>query len=594
MAKGFTRTQHATDNISFPVLTYTDALPRKDLYELDDGTSYKRPDPATLGQWDFHRPSTADGYRKPPPGQSAMFDFRVTAPPDEAVPTRSRPYRGPKEQESIGIALGSPGMLHSQGQFQPPISIFAAGRTGEKSGPQKSSKWKKIGGFFRAKSALASTSNLAQADPGLRTTRKEKSSEKPRKTKQRNDSKEEWPSLKIDPKPELNASGKIRESKRNRNRSQTAPQGPEGKSASTEPMLQVNIPDIEMERYSVMFSNFIQKRERPSLLARRDKTLDNLQVPDAHNFLKAKGSPVIQRRATSPARTSFTLFPTSQPTKAAQVLGALGTGPTPNFSRGPRVRASTLPAESPLKAPEEQPKDSANVHILTAFESPVIPRVFMERRSSTPRSSTSTPRNEDKPLPAIKPESKPARTHQHTSLKNGDAITSKIYAPKQDTPRKDTPKKNTPKKGTPKDTPQKHTPKNQSRIPVKTEKRPSPPAKDKTLSTSITTEKVGRIIVSTMPISGPDCGSSPEDSTRRMPLADEDTSPLPYISPAVEVSTAKSVSVSQGRRQLLVPIGARVDHLEPHERLVDRQTLIPSVQSGHKHAVSQELRIESL
>lgn len=286
MAKGLkavkTRTQHATDNISFPVLTYTDALPRNDLRELDDGTFYKRPDPTTLGQWDFHRPSTADGYRKPPPGQSALFDFRVTAPPDEAVPSRSRPYRGPKEQELIGIALGSPGMFKTQGHCQPPVSIFAAGRTGEKTESEKLSKWKKIGGFFRAKSAFATMSNHAQTDSGPRTTRKEKTSEKPRKAKQRNDSKEEWPSLVTEPKTEPIASGKTLESKRNRKRSQSAAKEPQGKSASTEPMLQVNIPDVEMERYSVMFSKFIQKREKSSLLARRSKTLDNLQVPDAH------------------------------------------------------------------------------------------------------------------------------------------------------------------------------------------------------------------------------------------------------------------------------------------------------------------------
>lgn len=286
MAKGLTavktRTQHATDNISFPVLTYTDALPRNDLRELDEGTSYKRPDPTTLGQWDLHRPSTADGYRKPPPGQTAMFDFRVTAPPDEAVPSRSRAYRGPKEQESIGIALGSPGMLNTRGQFQPPISIYAARRAGEKSGSEKPSKWKKIGGFFRAKSAFAPTSNHPQTYHGLRTARKEKSGEKPRKAKPRNDSKEEWPSLEIDLTSEPNASGQTRESKRYRKRSQSAAKEPQEKSASTEPMLQVNIPDVEMERYSVMFSKFIQKKEKQSLLARRSKTLDNLQVPDAH------------------------------------------------------------------------------------------------------------------------------------------------------------------------------------------------------------------------------------------------------------------------------------------------------------------------
>lgn len=47
---------------------------------------------------------------------------------------------------------------------------------------------------------------------------------------------------------------------------------------------------------------------------------------------------------------------------------------------------------------------------------------------------------------------------------------------------------------------------------------------------------------------------------------------------------------------MLVPIGSRVDHFSADERFVDRQALVPLVMDahGHRHVVSQELRIESL
>lgn len=66
--------------------------------------------------------------------------------------------------------------------------------------------------------------------------------------------------------------------------------------------------------------------------------------------------------------------------------------------------------------------------------------------------------------------------------------------------------------------------------------------------------------------------------------------------PAI-VSMARSISVKKGTRQVLVPIGARVDHLNPNERLVERKALMPrvtDVRYGHRHVVSQELQIESL
>jgi hypothetical protein len=56
------------------------------------------------------------------------------------------------------------------------------------------------------------------------------------------------------------------------------PQVPEKGEKSR--LLEIDIPDVQMERYSVMFSQVMKKNQRPSLLARRSKTLDNLRLPN--------------------------------------------------------------------------------------------------------------------------------------------------------------------------------------------------------------------------------------------------------------------------------------------------------------------------
>ena len=67
--------------------------------------------------------------------------------------------------------------------------------------------------------------------------------------------------------------------------------------------------------------------------------------------------------------------------------------------------------------------------------------------------------------------------------------------------------------------------------------------------------------------------------------------------PRVEVSTARTVSVSRAKRQVLVPVSMRVDHLEPEERVVQRRPMTPQITDahrGHRPGVSQELQIECL
>ncbi|KAJ5513805.1 hypothetical protein N7463_003357 [Penicillium fimorum] len=631
MAKGMavqSRTQ-SKETISFPVLTYTDALPRNDLQSLE---ASQRPFQPMVEKWDFSQPSTGDGwFRKPPPGQGATFDFRLTAPPDEAIQS-TRSGRTQTEQHMIGIALGSPGMLNKDEAL--PLPRFDTSTFAERDSANKPSKWKKIGGFFKAKNASTSPPDASQETTFKPQINKDKLPEKPHKARLRKNSIEEWPKLEVDPRkmPMPGRSDQTPLRSRNFSLSNKAPK----EEPSTQGLLlSVDIPDIQMERYSVMFSNVVNKNQKPSLLARRAKTLDNLRVPDANGFLKSPAPPPMpQRRATSPARSSFTLFPNSQPSKAAQVLGAQ------NFSRGPSplIRANTLPIESPSKMPP-QLHHGSNVGSMSSVESPVIPKLFTER-SNTPCSSSSY----DKPLPAIKseprttqskksgqPENKTPflqKTRPQQSVQPHNTVVTKPVQPwAQPRQRKDSlprtiekqPEATSPPKKTQHqpNTTSNHPKTNDTvrpRLKVQTEAR-TPLAKD-TLSSSSsrsspsalnpTQSKIDRIMSPLSASTGPKSGISPSESTR-MPFTDPvetiDTAekkPAPEPRrpiPKVEISIARSVSVSRAKRQVLVPIGMRVDHLTPEERVVHRRPLTPQITDahrGHRPGVSQELRIECL
>ena len=97
-------------------------------------------------------------------------------------------------------------------------------------------------------------------------------------------------------------------------------------------------------------------------------------------------------------------------------------------------------------------------------------------------------------------------------------------------------------------------------------------------------------------------GSSPSVLSPRMPLAtdpdeiEDETGPETKV-PVIEVSIARSVSVSRAKRQVLVPVGARVEALLPKERVIERGPMMPRIMDTSirsKHAVSQHLRIELL
>ncbi|KAI0972750.1 hypothetical protein F4678DRAFT_471699 [Xylaria arbuscula] len=116
-------------------------------------------------------------------------------------------------------------------------------------------------------------------------------------------------------------------------------------SPASKPLLNVEIPDVRLERYSVMFDGVL--KSNPSLLSRRQATVPKLKrIDDAVEREEEEKLNGVSRRATSPQPATkpsgFGLFPTSRQGHNLHI--------PPKLS--PRHRSNTSPAflPSPSKA----------------------------------------------------------------------------------------------------------------------------------------------------------------------------------------------------------------------------------------------------
>ncbi|KAI8946909.1 hypothetical protein F4801DRAFT_582938 [Xylaria longipes] len=110
-------------------------------------------------------------------------------------------------------------------------------------------------------------------------------------------------------------------------------------SPAAQPLLNVEIPDVRLERYSVMFNSVLNSN--PSLLSRRQANVQKLKnVEDVVERVEEQREHGVTRRATSPppaTRSSgLALFPTSRP----------GQNLMPQ-KLSPRLRSNTSPALLP-------------------------------------------------------------------------------------------------------------------------------------------------------------------------------------------------------------------------------------------------------
>lgn len=140
------------------------------------------------------------------------------------------------------------------------------------------------------------------------------------------------------------------------------------------PLLDVTIPHVQMERYSVMFGNVLDKQESPNLLPSRNKTLGNLvtnrdekadgprvahlqkqhaersettSITKNNSYLVPEPNATYPRRATSPTPSkspSFSLFP-QLPQAPEMIVGSIPPG-----AQSPLQRSLTAPARlSPMQ-----------------------------------------------------------------------------------------------------------------------------------------------------------------------------------------------------------------------------------------------------
>ncbi|KAI8635284.1 hypothetical protein F5Y19DRAFT_6645 [Xylariaceae sp. FL1651] len=121
-----------------------------------------------------------------------------------------------------------------------------------------------------------------------------------------------------------------------------------GSSPVTGPLLNVEIPDVRLERYSVMFNSVLNSNS--SLMARRQVTVPKLKsIEDAAEREEEEKVQGVIRRATSPQPaiqpSGFALFPTSRQ------------GHFTPQKLSPRLRSNTLPAlfSSSSKATPSRP-----------------------------------------------------------------------------------------------------------------------------------------------------------------------------------------------------------------------------------------------
>ncbi|KAH8689941.1 hypothetical protein BGW36DRAFT_364677 [Talaromyces proteolyticus] len=302
--------------ISQPVLTFTDAAPRDDL----------------RGLWDIESPKQGMAERGKPHTEITMqefqdavqaFDFTVTEPPDGLVTGHSA--NGTMDGSMIGIALGSPSMLPPPPQFQPiewktPTIDVSSERT-EPPGSlrRKPSKWKKFGDLFKGKQG----ETRQTYEPFYQLDRNNQPYH-PESQMQFPSSDNGTANINPIPTPDKSII--------------------KGQDAKDDSLLQIDIPTVHMERYSVMFSSVLGQKPSSSLLARRSKALNQIQVHHRknNNFIEP---PIPQRRATSPGPAkspAFLLFPNNENGPSANPLDATA----PLELKSPR-RSNTFPAETP-------------------------------------------------------------------------------------------------------------------------------------------------------------------------------------------------------------------------------------------------------
>lgn len=281
---GRSRTIRQAEAGSSPTSKHPDMLPRKDQKCIEDGANKGRPAPHVNRS--FHRPGVSEGHQQKK--MQAMSPINTEAPPLLSSPVSS-PVSTDNDMNGslIGVALGSPRMIDPQvptSQMQETVPVKPAEPQTRPSLQRKPSKWKKIGGLFKAKAAMTTPPNqpfyqvrLENEWPMQGSTYSFDQQPKTQSSGHENPASptsgtDAWPSL----VPEIQTSTQEPQQSHADATSGSPPE--KEQSLGSGPLLQVDIPDIQLERYSVMFGGVL-KKNRLSAMSRRSKNLEDSNSP---------------------------------------------------------------------------------------------------------------------------------------------------------------------------------------------------------------------------------------------------------------------------------------------------------------------------
>ncbi|OKL62122.1 hypothetical protein UA08_02188 [Talaromyces atroroseus] len=548
---------HTTNQISQPVLTFSDAAPREDLQALRPAHS-PRPYTAKAGR-------SVDGRGRQNVTQG--FDFTVTEPHED--PSTSDPSSlndHGVDANAIGIALGSPSMAPPP--QNPPPSAPEKQEMTTSTGllRRKPSKWKKFGGLLKSRQPETKRTREGFYQLDVETVENEKVSSSQHLINQ----------------TEVPAPSQKRNAKPTPPKDQRHGRKIDNHHADAESsLLKVDIPPVEMERYSIMFGSVLGEKPSSNLLSRRSKALDQLHVHGGEPKRPQTYKP--HRRGTSPGTCRSPVFP-----------GASGGEMTDKnidsnhlAPRSP-IRSNTFPRAAALSrnnhkrhlaVPDLTPALSTGTSFdyssaepsPSSFESPVIIKSQIDGGRPEPVWEMVT-----KPSSSI-----PLETSYTTRPNTKSPPLLRMGSVEQ------------PKSAT-------VTPRNK----VETEEddkllldQPSAPQHPHQLSRSHTMPLPLKIKKNKSEIQ---TKASAATTTTTTPT-DSDDSP---IAKTIEISIARSVSVTRRvPKQTLVPLGAtpQAFHNE-NERFGEHQKLLPTLvdvgggeYSGvHRHQKSQDIIIETI
>ncbi|EZF31300.1 hypothetical protein H109_02052 [Trichophyton interdigitale MR816] len=345
---------------------------------------------------------------------------------------------------------------------------------------------------------------------------------------------------------------------------------------SGSPFLSVDIPSIEMERYSVMFGGLIDNNA-PSLLARRSRALNKLKIPDKEEDNAPLPPP---RRATSPgpARSPvFSLFPSTPTDKQSKILGSYC---LPRQS--PRQKRSNTHPSPHKSLFERWGHDGGR----GGLESPqdLQPPVFPNVDDASDGSLYSPTSYDEEYL-------NPVRLQVNPPVKLVEPDWEMV-TPAQNKPNERKPPKNRYPLLSPTPSSNLSEPGEQPNGSIPQIIHPATPPQNGITNHDFNAHPR---VDSLRPKTASSCPPSKSGHKQSLSI-DSMSDDLHSDIHTAQISIARSVSVSKGQKKILVPVGARTGFLQPGERFVEKRAGIPTqlaVQRGHRHAKSRNALIEN-